>query len=60
MESRWVRLHRLYDPEDLVRDREFSGEVRPEPGKSQLPRLSEEDFQRRVDEADEKRDAETW
>lgn len=62
MENEWARLHRLYDPEDLVRDRETNGDARREQGngQGQSPRLKEQDFYRRIDEADNQRDLENW
>ena len=60
MDNQWARLHRLYDPEDLLKDREWGGEKRRETTDGLHPRLTEHDFYRRIDDSDDKRDEENW
>lgn len=63
--AQWARLHRLLDPQDIIRDREINGDQLKQNqlqnnGLKPLPRLSEEEFRRKVDESDRDRDAEGW
>ena len=57
-DDRWAKLHRLYDPEDLVRDRELTEDRRPGRSGAAKRKLTEEDFYRRIDDSDRDRDGE--
>lgn len=57
-DDRWAKLHRLYDPEDLARDRELTEERRPARSGGTRHKLTEEDFYRRIDDSDRDRDRE--
>lgn len=52
----WARLHRLYDPQDLIRDREIAGERKKGEQGPARSKLTEDDFYRRIDEGDRERD----
>lgn len=53
-DTKWIRIHRLLDPEDIVRDQDLNGDavrrhaVRPRP-------ITKDDFDQRVDDADRER-----